>query len=53
MVVDDEPTIADTLSLILNNQGFKAVAVYSAEEAIAAFPAVLPKSSSPTSSWAS
>lgn len=43
MVVDDEPTIADTLSLILNNQGFKAVAVYSAEEAITALPAVHPE----------
>jgi PleD family two-component response regulator len=36
MVVDDEPTIADSLSLILNNRGFRSVAVYSAEEAIAA-----------------
>jgi DNA-binding NtrC family response regulator len=42
MVVDDEPNIADTLSLILNNHGYKATAVYSAEEAIAAMPAVHP-----------
>lgn len=43
MVVDDEPNIADTLSQILKNQGFKSVVVYSAEEAIAALPDVHPE----------
>lgn len=35
MVVDDEPAIADTLVMILKQSNYDAVAVYSAEEAIA------------------
>lgn len=34
LVVDDERVIADTLSFILNRNGYNATAVYSGEEAI-------------------
>ncbi len=34
LVVDDEQIIADTITLILNNSGFEARAVYSGEMAI-------------------
>ncbi len=34
LVADDEPVIADTLAIILNQSGFEARAVYSGEEAI-------------------
>ncbi|MDR3764621.1 MAG: response regulator [Acidobacteriota bacterium] len=35
LVVDDERVIADTLSIILNQAGFEASAVYSGEDAVA------------------
>ncbi len=35
LVVDDERTIADTLTLILRHNGYRADAAYSGEEAIA------------------
>jgi CheY-like chemotaxis protein len=34
VVADDEPVIADTLAIILNQSGFEARAVYSGEEAV-------------------
>ena len=34
LVADDEPVIADTLAIILNQSGFEARAVYSGEEAV-------------------
>lgn len=34
LVVDDEPVIADTLAMILNQSGFDACAVYSGEGAV-------------------
>jgi CheY-like chemotaxis protein len=34
LVADDEPVIADTLAMILNQSGFEARAVYSGEKAI-------------------
>jgi DNA-binding NtrC family response regulator len=34
LIADDERVIADTLALILNMNGFKAIAVYSGEEAV-------------------
>ena len=34
LVADDERVIADTLSIILNQQGFDATAVYSGEKAV-------------------
>jgi CheY-like chemotaxis protein len=34
LVVDDEHVIADTLAIILNQQGFEASAVYSGNEAV-------------------
>jgi len=34
MVVDDEPVIADTLAMILNQSGFDTRAVYSGEKAL-------------------
>jgi CheY-like chemotaxis protein len=34
LVADDEPVIADTLAMILNQSGFEARAVYSGEEAV-------------------
>lgn len=33
-VVDDEPTIADTTTAILNREGFEACAIYSGEHAV-------------------
>lgn len=35
LIVDDEPTIADTLAQILNASGFEAKAVYHGEAAVA------------------
>jgi DNA-binding response OmpR family regulator len=35
LVVDDEPLMANTLSLILNRKGFEATAAYSGEMALA------------------
>jgi CheY-like chemotaxis protein len=34
LVADDEPVIADTLAMILNQSGFEARAVYSGEKAV-------------------
>jgi len=34
LVADDEPVIADTLAMILNQSGFEARAVYSGERAL-------------------
>lgn len=34
LIADDEPIIADTLAIILNQAGFEARAVYSGEEAL-------------------
>ncbi|MGB6131980.1 MAG: response regulator [Acidobacteriaceae bacterium] len=34
LIVDDEPTIADTLKIIFSNTGYSARAAYSAEEAL-------------------
>src|SRR5580692_5006063 len=34
LVADDEPVIADTLAMILNQSGFDARAVYSGEKAL-------------------
>lgn len=34
LVVDDEPVIADTLAMILNQSGFETRAVYSGEKAL-------------------
>ena len=34
LVADDERVIADTLSIILNQAGFEATAVYSGEKAV-------------------
>jgi CheY-like chemotaxis protein len=34
LVADDEPVIADTLAMILNQSGFEARAVYSGEKAL-------------------
>ena len=34
LIVDDEPTIADTLAIILNKAGFNASAVYSGTKAV-------------------
>lgn len=42
LVVDDEPIIADTLVMILNENGFDARAVYSGETAVVLARALLP-----------
>jgi len=42
LIVDDEPTIADTLVIILNKAGFNASAVYSGAEAVNAAKSVHP-----------
>jgi CheY-like chemotaxis protein len=42
LVVDDEPLMADTLSLILNQKGFEATAVYSGEMALEIAPVLRP-----------
>ena len=42
MVVDDAPNVSKTLVLILSNAGYEAVAVYSAEEALALIPTWMP-----------
>lgn len=42
LVVDDEPIIADTLALILNQRGFETTAAYSGEQAVAAAIALKP-----------
>src|SRR4051812_7720114 len=34
LIIDDEPTIADTLAVIFSSSGYEARAVYSAEEAL-------------------
>ena len=34
LIADDEPVIADTLAMILNQSGFEAKAVYSGEQAV-------------------
>ena len=34
LIVDDEPVVADTLRLIFQKNGFEALSVYSADEAI-------------------
>jgi len=34
LIIDDEPTIADTLALIFSSSGYEARAVYSAEHAL-------------------
>ena len=34
LIIDDEPTIADTLAVIFSSSGYKARAVYSAEQAL-------------------
>jgi DNA-binding NtrC family response regulator len=35
VVVDDEPAVADSLSMILRASGYESIATYSAEEALA------------------
>jgi CheY-like chemotaxis protein len=42
LVVDDERVIADTLSKILQQKGLDAIAVYSAEDALALMPGWIP-----------
>jgi CheY-like chemotaxis protein len=42
LVADDERVIADTLSMILNQSGFEARAVYSGEKAVEMAPAYEP-----------
>jgi len=42
LIVDDYQTFADSLSLILNQNGCEAAAVYSGEEAIQAAPGLNP-----------
>jgi CheY-like chemotaxis protein len=42
LVADDEPVIADTLAMILNQCGFEARAVYSGEEAVQIAPTFAP-----------
>ena len=42
LVVDDEPVIADTLAMILNQSGFLARPVYSGEKALEVAPAFQP-----------
>ena len=42
LVVEDEPTIADTLAIILNKAGFNASAVYSGTEAVEVAKSVKP-----------
>ncbi|HEY1984616.1 MAG TPA: response regulator [Terracidiphilus sp.] len=42
LVVDDEPLMANTLSLILNQKGFEATAVYSGEMALAVVDVLKP-----------
>ncbi len=42
LVVDDEQIIADTLTRILNMNGFAATAFYSGEAALAALPSICP-----------
>ena len=42
LVVDDEPTIADTTVMVLNLKGYEAVAVYSGEAAVALAPTYRP-----------
>ena len=42
LIVDDEPTIADTLAIILNKAGFNASAVYSGTEAVEVAKSVKP-----------
>lgn len=34
LIIDDEPTIADTLAVIFSSSGYEARAVYSAEQAL-------------------
>jgi DNA-binding NtrC family response regulator len=36
LIVDDEPTLADTLALIVTRSGYESMAVYNGEEAIEA-----------------
>jgi CheY-like chemotaxis protein len=42
LIADDEHVIADTLSMILNQTGFEARAVYSGEKALEIAPSFLP-----------
>jgi CheY-like chemotaxis protein len=42
LVVDDEPLVADTLALILKQNGFEAKAVYSGEAAVDAAQVLQP-----------
>ena len=42
LVVDDEPTIADTLARILQSKGYEAIPVHSGEEAVALASTFLP-----------
>src|ERR1035438_7839343 len=42
LVADDEPVIADTLAMILNQSGFEARAVYSGEKALEMAPTFEP-----------
>jgi DNA-binding NtrC family response regulator len=42
LVIDDERVIADTLAAILRHNGFKALAVYSGEDAIEAAQKISP-----------
>jgi CheY-like chemotaxis protein len=42
LIADDEPVIADTLAMILNQSGFEARAVYSGEEAVQIAPSFAP-----------
>jgi DNA-binding response OmpR family regulator len=42
LVADDEPVIADTLVIILNQNGFEAHAVYSGHKAVEAAQALKP-----------
>jgi len=42
LIADDEPVIADTLAMILNQSGFEARAVYSGEEAVQIAPSFKP-----------
>jgi len=42
LVVDDEPELADTLTIIFQRAGYAATAVYSAEEALTFFAASPP-----------
>jgi CheY-like chemotaxis protein len=42
LIVDDEPELADTLTIIFQKAGYAATAVYSAEEALTFFAAQPP-----------